>query len=125
MTVVFDNNEKNIIVYGVILNGIYDVICSLILLKIIPFEIPILSNLHLSVIKNYEEKDEIFKRFYAYWIFTYGVMRIYGNNKLRSISYFIEAMFFMNESIYFSVYKDNTLFVISFCLFLSLILLYC
>jgi len=125
MTIVFDNNEKKIIIYAVIINGIYDVICCLIILKTIPFEVPILSNLHLSVIKNYEEKNEIFKRFYAYWIFTYGIMRIFGNNKLRSISYFIEAMFFMNETIYFSVYQEKTFFVITLCLFLSLILLYC
>ena len=91
-------------------NGIYDILCALCILKII--NIPILKDLHLLVIKNYSGNNNLFERFYAYWIFTYGIIRLSNNNIWISYSYFIEAIFFTNEYINNSVYKDKVMFII-------------
>jgi hypothetical protein len=92
------------------INGIYDILCALCILKII--NIPILNNLHLSVIKNYTGNNFLFERFYAYWIFTYGIIRLSNNIELISLSYFIEAIFFTNEYIIGTVYRDKAFFII-------------
>jgi hypothetical protein len=99
-----------------IVNGIYDILCGLTILQIIT--IPILSNLHLSIIQNYKNDNPIFERFFAYWIITYGVMRLSNNIQLIWYSYFIETFCFTYEYIYGSVNKPVCLFVIlsSFCL---------
>ena len=93
----------------VLLNGIYDILCAISILKII--HIPVLSDLHLSMIKN-NGKNPLFERFFAYWIFTYGIIRIFGNNLLISLSYFIEAAFLLNEYINDAVIENKVLFVI-------------
>jgi hypothetical protein len=59
----------------------------------------------------------IMQRFMAYWIFTYGVLRIYSgynnNYELAAISYFIEAAIISNECfIYKSMVLDRSVFVI-------------
>jgi hypothetical protein len=72
------------------------------------------------MIKNKKnKKNKLFKRFFAYWIFTYGVMRISNNNLLILYSYFIEAIFFINEYINHSVDQKKTLFVITSSLLLG------
>ena len=45
-------------------NGIYDILCALSILKII--SIPYLKDLHLSMIKDYSNNNELFERFLAY-----------------------------------------------------------
>jgi hypothetical protein len=99
------------------INGIYDILCACSMLKII--NIPILNDLHLSMIRNYKKNNILFERFFAYWIFTYGVMRISKNNVIISYSYLIEAIFFLNEYVNKSVDGRKTLFVISTSLLLS------
>lgn len=99
------------------INGIYDILCCLSILKFI--NIPILNNLHLSVIKNYSGDNELFERFYAYWIFTYGIIRLSNNNELISYSYFIEAIFFTNEYIIGTVYEDKVIFIVILTLILG------
>ena len=86
-------------------NGIYDILCAACILHII--EIP---SIHLSMIKT--ETNPITERYLAYWIFTYGVIRMSGNNQLISCSYFIEALFFFNEYRNDAVYTDKAWFVI-------------
>jgi len=73
------------------INGIYDILCSLSILKII--NIPILQMFHSNM---NETKDPIFERFLAYWIFTYGILRI-KYNVFVPYSYYIEALFIANE----------------------------
>jgi hypothetical protein len=90
------------------LNGIYDILCTLCILNII--EISYISNLHLSMIK--KNKNDITKRFFAYWIFTYGIMRLSNNKLIIASSYFIEALFFTNEFCYGTLYIDKGSFVI-------------
>jgi hypothetical protein len=88
------------------INGLYDILCAACILNII--DIPVLSELHLSMIKPEKRND----RYFAYWIFTYGVIRMSGDNKLISYSYFIEALCFFNEYLNDAVYTDKAWFVI-------------
>ena len=66
------------------LNGIYDILCTISILKII--EIPILDKLHLSMIY---PKSNINERLFAFWIFTYGIIRLSNNYDLIAYSYVI------------------------------------
>jgi hypothetical protein len=96
--------------YFVKLNGIYDIICALSILNFTYF--PKLRFLHLSMIKNYNYQNYLFERFFAYWIFTYGLIRLFGNYTLISYSYYLEAIFLFNEFINHSVYNYKSFFVI-------------
>ena len=102
------------------INGIYDILCAACILNVV--EIPVLNRLHLSMVI---EKNPTADRFMAYWIFTYGVIRLSGNNLLISCSYFIEAIFFMNEMVHHdNAYKEKTGFVIGSCLFLGFLAIF-
>jgi len=92
-----------------IFNGLYDILCAVSILKII--NIPILNKLHLSMFINEPTEQE--KKWIAYWIFTYGCIRLLANNKyLISISYLIEASVIINECfIHKQIYLYNALFV--------------
>jgi hypothetical protein len=108
------NNMSNIVHVVQLLikvNGVYDILCALSILRVV--NIPYLDRLHLSMIKNNSE-NPLFERFLAYWIFTYGIMRLSVNNSfIVSGSYFLEALFFANELFkHRSVYVDKALFVI-------------
>uniref|UniRef100_A0A6C0DCL7 Uncharacterized protein n=1 Tax=viral metagenome TaxID=1070528 RepID=A0A6C0DCL7_9ZZZZ len=105
----------------VLLNGIYDILCAISILKII--HIPILSELHLSMIKKYD-RNPLFERFFAYWIFTYGIIRIFGNNLLISLSYFVEAVFLLNEYMNNILVTDKALFVIVSSIILGILVFY-
>ena len=96
------------------INGIYDILCAACILGIV--DIPVLRELHVAM---FIEKNPTADRFLAYWIFTYGVIRMFGNNMLISTSYFIEALFFFNELARKNVYKEKTFFVIGFCIILG------
>ena len=100
-----------------IINGIYDVLCALCILDII--NLPIISNLHLSMIKTNQDKS--YKRFFAYWIFTYGIMRLSNDNLIIAYSYIIEASFIYNEYLNDSVYENKAFFVIISSLLLALL----
>lgn len=67
-----------------------------------------------------ERNNPLMQRFMAYWIFTYGIVRICSgynnnnnNNKLASISYYIEAIVISNECfIQKTMVLDRSIFVI-------------
>ena len=101
--------------YIIKINGIYDIICALSIL----FNIPYIKNIHLSMIKDYNKQNKITERFFAYWIFTYGIIRISDNYLLISYSYYIEALVFINEYMNNSTYFYKSLFVIISSLFLG------
>ena len=82
------------------INGLYDILCAACILRII--EIP---SIHLSMIK--ATTNPLVERYLAYWIFTYGVIRMLGDYQLISCSYFIEALFFFNEYRNDAVYNDK------------------
>jgi len=120
----------NVLMCLVFLNGVYDVLCSM---AIILHQWPILSSwyclhaaeefihnyLHFSLFQDSRSMDSQLKRFLAYWIFTYGVIRIhtamhsiffssihiyssllvYSDEMLASMTYLIEALCFQSENI--------------------------
>jgi hypothetical protein len=117
----------------VTINGYYDILCALAILKIV--RIPTLNTLHLSMFKHYHIEDVLFQRFIAYWIFLNGTIRIYGpysngSNSLNGLygsngpslvvfSYYFEALVFLNELIRGSVFLNKAAFVIVTSLFLG------
>lgn len=98
--------------YIIKINGIYDILCAISIMNWLP--IPYLDRLHLSMIK--DSQNAIFERFLAYWIFTYGIIRLSNNYLLISCSYILEAIFFSNELMLGSVYPGQSMFVILFSL---------
>ena len=93
----------------VFINGIYDILCAISILKII--NIPILQTIHLQMFKNMNY-DPLFERFLAYWIFTYGIIRL-QYNLLVPYSYYIEALFIANECfIHKTIVFEKGIFVI-------------
>ena len=92
----------------VFINGIYDFLCAISILKIIHF--PILKSLHIKMFKS--SNDPLFERFLAYWIFTYGIIRL-QYNLLVPYSYYIEAIFIANECfIHKTIVFEKGIFVI-------------
>ena len=76
------------------LNGIYDIICSLCIL----FDLKIKYTFYIQIFLNND--DNRFNRLLAFWIFTYGIIRLYAafNSQFiifASITYFIEAFYFI------------------------------
>jgi hypothetical protein len=92
----------------IFLNGIYDVLCAACILHIV--EIPVLSELHLSMVRC--DENNSCERYLAYWIFTYGIIRMSTHHQLISFSYWIEAISIMNEYRNDAVNTDRALFVI-------------
>ena len=91
------------------INGIYDILCALSILKMI--NIPILQTFHLQMFKNMNY-DPIFERFLAYWLFTYGIIRI-KYNFLVPYSYYIETLFIANEClVHKTIVFERGIFVI-------------
>ena len=90
-----------------ILNGMYDLLCSFSLL-FFPAFVPF-STLHLSVFAQEEHREHpVVRRLLGYWLLTYGSTRLVAGlvqddwhlNLAASLTYFIEAFCFGFE--YFS-----------------------
>uniref|UniRef100_A0A6C0HHM5 Uncharacterized protein n=1 Tax=viral metagenome TaxID=1070528 RepID=A0A6C0HHM5_9ZZZZ len=94
-----------ILLYLVKLNGVYDIICAMSILDVFGIlDIPVLQNIHLSMfllpLEESSEPNKLCKRMLAYWIFTYGIIRLYSSEPhVISRSYYIEAIFIANESL--------------------------
>ena len=93
------------------LNGIYDILCSLAILNIV--YIPGLRKLHLSMIKK-RDHNALYERYFAYWIFTYGVIRLFSTDViLIAYSYYIEAAIIAFECfVKKTMVYDKSIFVI-------------
>ena len=90
------------------INGIYDILCAVSILKMI--HIPILETIHLQMF--HSNTDPKFERFLAYWIFTYGILRI-RYNVFVPYSYYIEALFVANEClVHETIFFEKGMFVI-------------
>jgi hypothetical protein len=98
-----------------VLNGIYDILCACSILRII--KIPIFGQLHVSMF--HPHPNEITKRLLAYWIFTYGVMRLSNQPYMIAMSYGLEASFFLHEYYQHSVDPQKAGFVIVTMILLS------
>jgi hypothetical protein len=103
----------------VLFNGIYDIICAISMLNIIP--IPVFDKLHISMFKEHDQK---LQRMFAYWILTYGIIRVilYNNwsNGLVSITYFLEALCIYNEYMCNELVYDKSMFVIIMSVFFGI-----
>ena len=109
----------------IFLNGIYDILCSLSIL----FTNNYFSNIHPNLFKDKENQENpIIRRFMAYWILTYGSIRLfsgyYQNSKelllLSYYSYLIEILAFEYE-----LFISNSLYLykIKFISIVSIIIL--
>ena len=87
------------------------------ILKII--NIPILNNLHLSVITA-QEKNPLYERSFGFFVLTYGVIRIYGTVNLISLSYLIEILYYIFEIRNNNVVIYKAVFIIITCIVLWL-----
>ena len=92
------------------INGLYDILCALTMLDFL--DIPMLNGLHESLFNS--QQNEVTKRMFAYWIFTYGIMRLQDDIQLLRFSYLIEAFFLLHEynkgsmiryRVYFCIYS--------------------
>jgi len=91
------------------INGIYNILSAVSILKMV--NIPILQTIQLQmfILNN---NNDIFERFLAYWIFTYGIIRI-KYNFLVPYSYYIEALFIANEClVHKTIIFEKGIFVI-------------
>ena len=104
----------------VLLNGLYDVLCSLCILQII--NIKLIGNLHKSMIKQSLQNNKLYCRILGYFILLYGIIRLYGNLYLSSITYLIESLYYTHELYLGTVYTHKSIFVITtsgiMCLFI-------
>ena len=91
------------------INGLYDIFCGLTILKII--HIPYLQNLHLNMLQ--ETNNEAYERFFAYWVITYGIMRLSNQQKLIAISYVTEGLVLLNEFKHNNIVIENSFLVIA------------
>jgi RsiW-degrading membrane proteinase PrsW (M82 family) len=105
-----------------LLNGIYDIICFLCILFNLQNKIHFL---HPNIFLNNHDKK--FNRLLAFWIFTYGIVRLFAafNSQLiifASITYFIEAFYFLYELYLNETHKEKAIFVIIFSFILGIII---
>jgi hypothetical protein len=112
----------------IFLNGIYDILCGFSILKLI--DISLLSKLHLNMFINKFSDQE--KRLLAYWIITYGLIRLFGSLNyfilvkfLVSITYIIEAVVMYNECfIHKTIDKNDSIIIIIISIIMGLLILY-
>ena len=90
------------------INGLYDIFCGLTILKII--HIPYLQNIHLNMLQ--ETNNEAYERFFAYWVITYGIMRLSNQQKLIAISYVTEGLVLLHELKHNNLVIENSFLVI-------------
>jgi len=101
-----------------IINGIYDIICTISIL----YGNNIFSHLHTSLFCIPIEDTS--KRVLAFFILTYGTIRLYAGlrrtNELRllaTLSYIIEYMFVLQEvQIYNTMHRNEAYFVMMSCM---------
>jgi len=106
--------------YVVKINGIYDILCGLCILQYI--YIPYIGDIHLNMIKH-NETNIIFQRYYAYWILTYGYIRLTSDHtQIIRMSYFIEALCIANELNMNDIHIEKALFVIIISLIFGIVL---
>lgn len=106
------------------INGIYDIICAYSILNFNNNNI--FSSIHLNIFKfNNIKNNSIIKRLLAYWILTYGLIRLiagYNNIKILyligALTYFIEAFCFSYENMIGKTMNNDK---VNFVVILSLI----
>jgi len=106
----------------VFLNGVYDIICGLSILRVLP--IPFFGTIHKSMFLDDLRSDH----FLAYWILINGIIRIIGGMNMQipacrlvvCWSYLLEAGIVSNETfIWYNMHANRGIFVIVFSLYLA------
>jgi len=109
-------NIRFIILFVVILNGIYDILCATSILKIT--NLPPLDRLHLSMFHTKPNRSIL-----ACYLFINGCIRIIGiylkKYSIVSLSYFIEAGYILYETIQNNTIQYKAYFVIITSLLLA------
>jgi hypothetical protein len=132
----------------VFFNGIYDVSCSAVIILnqcpnpwnwVATAEELMHNYLHFSLFQDSRNMNPQAKRFLAYWVFTYGLIRIttalhslslspiflYSDKMLASLSYLIEALCFETEyalnSMHIIKQKMHVLIVCCICMWWTLL----
>lgn len=115
-----------ILKWFVFLNGIYDILCAI---SILLFSNTPLGKIHLLIFKE-NIHNQINNRLLAYWIITYGCIRLFilQQNKtiniLIAITYFIEAFVYIYEcESHNTTIKYKSVFVLLLSLIIGLLLL--
>ena len=80
-----------------IINGIYDIICSLAILSKKTF----FQDLHLGIFMDYMSTNERAKRMMAYYIASYGLIRLFAGLYPSPITYMISAVTYYMEAVVF------------------------
>lgn len=117
----------------IFINGIYDILCSIGILFL--YKTPIfseLSKIHPKIFTKKEVQEHpIIKRIIAYWLITYGSIRIAiisNNNIIRylvAISYFIEAFAFTFENMYYNTtYSIKVLWIFCSSIYLGIYIIF-
>ena len=81
-------------------------------------KMPAIEHAHLRMIVN-NEKNEIFRRYFAYWIMTYGCMRLSDDRGIVKASYILEAVGIANELDLGEINNVKAVFVIASSLLLA------
>lgn len=98
----------------IFVNGVYDVVCSLCILDVIT--LPYFSELHLKMIKEY---NEMYERILGTLVLTFGLMRLSGEVRMAGMSYIMEALYFYNELFHDNIVIYRGMFVITTCLIMG------
>jgi len=100
----------------VLFNGIYDILCAFSILGWpLPFS-SFFAKLHPTMFL--EEMDVTAKRILAYWILTYGCIRLYAGiyfepttRYLAVLTYILEGLFFLYENQQTKMNQEKVWFV--------------
>lgn len=113
-------NIRFVILFIIILNGIYDILCAISILKIT--NLYPLDTIHLSM---FHKKPSLF--FLSVYLFINGMIRIIGvylkQYFIISLSYFIEAGYILYETTQNNTVQYKAYFVIISSLFLGILII--
>lgn len=128
MSIEFTKKIIEALKFFVFLNSIYDIFCAIAILL---FSNTLIGKIHLFIF-NKNIHYQVNNRLLAYWILTYGCIRLFilqennTTNILIAITYFIEAFAYIYEYRYFNTtmkYKVAFISVTSFIIGLLLCLI--
>ena len=117
--------------YVLIFNGLYDILCGFCILydTCYPF-LSFFAKIHLEMYK-ITIYDDMTRRFFAYWLITYGLFRLFAGlfidkniSLMASMTYFIEMWVFLNENNFMPMYPFKVLFVVLSSMIIGIFLVF-
>ena len=91
---------------AIVINGVYDFVCSLSIL----FEMGWFRRVHMDMFRNSREWTRLQSMTFSYFIFTYGVIRLYAYTApvaLICLSYIIEGVYYSS----LCMYHENDMYI--------------